>query len=170
MSVSRPLANDSPHRPSVPANSETSRASSEVFSFHQPFPSLPHQSESTHQSESIDSVAALPVSRNTRKLVIDSTTITPPRQTIRRKPLSSTASPIAVRFSSEEYLNLTRALPKPEHRFDRAYSVDSPTVYDFPQPPSGPPVLGPVVESPTKPRGSGGFIVSRDNKDIRGLL
>ncbi|KAL2154402.1 hypothetical protein VTH82DRAFT_3078 [Thermothelomyces myriococcoides] len=53
---------------------------------------------------------------------------------IKRKPLSSTASPYAVRFSKgpAAYANVLADLPKPEQRFARSCSVDSPTLYDFP--------------------------------------
>ncbi|KAL2161532.1 hypothetical protein VTH06DRAFT_8094 [Thermothelomyces fergusii] len=53
---------------------------------------------------------------------------------IKRKPLSSTASPFAVRFSKgpAAYADALADLPKPEQRFARSCSVDSPTLYEFP--------------------------------------
>ncbi|KAK3335490.1 hypothetical protein B0T19DRAFT_447126 [Cercophora scortea] len=50
---------------------------------------------------------------------------------IKRKPLSATASPLATRYSTRDYLEIAR-LPRPEHRFSRSFSLDSPTLYDFP--------------------------------------
>jgi hypothetical protein len=49
---------------------------------------------------------------------------------VRRKPLPSTASPLATRFSSGEHLAATLELP--EQTFSRPYSVDSPTLHEFP--------------------------------------
>lgn len=131
-----------PQRPSLTANSETSHASSELSFLQQPFPSL------TDQSQSLDSSPALPPSRNTRNLVIDSSAVLPPVRSIRRKPLSSTASasPIAARYSSGEYLTIAKGLPRPEQRFSRSFSVDSPTVYDFPHPAEA--VIRPALDSP----------------------
>lgn len=113
--------------PSVTASSETPYASSDVDdSPIQPFPRLPL----------IAASRPLPTnSRNTRQLTIDSFKARPPpvvtQRIIRRKPLSATASPIATRYSSGEYLSIARGLPAPEQRFSRSFSVDSPTVYDY---------------------------------------
>lgn len=112
---------------SVTARSETPDASSDVSSSH-PFPSLP--------DASLDTVPALPSSssRNTRKLTINSSIArSPPPAThlIRRKPLSSSASPVATRYSSGGYLSIAQGLVRPETRYSRSFSVDSPTVYDF---------------------------------------
>ncbi|KAI1416984.1 hypothetical protein F5Y13DRAFT_204335 [Hypoxylon sp. FL1857] len=138
MSVPQSLPNqDHAHRPSLTANSETSHASSDLSFLQQPFPSSPDQ------SQSLDSVAALPASRNAKNLVIDSSASPPPTRSIRRKPLSSTASSIATRYSSGEYLAFTKGFPRPDQRFSRSFSLDSPTVYEFPRPPIG---LG--LESP----------------------
>ncbi|KAK7952069.1 uncharacterized protein PG986_007797 [Apiospora aurea] len=104
-------------RPSLTSTSETLGASSDV-----PFPPT--------QSLYRDQVAT---ARNTRKLVIDSSATVPPLNTpIRRKPLSKTASPIVSRYSSGEYLAVTRNLQRPEQRYSRSFSLDSPTVYEFP--------------------------------------
>ncbi|KAI1206467.1 uncharacterized protein F4807DRAFT_232687 [Annulohypoxylon truncatum] len=139
MSMPNQSLQDHPHRPST-ANSETSHASSDLsFPQQQPFPSLPDQ------SHALEPVPESPVSRNTRGLVIDSSAaISPPPRSIRRKPVSSTASPITTRYSSGEYLALTSGLARPDQRFSRSCSVDSPTVYEFPRPP----VSTPGLESP----------------------
>ncbi|RYP72097.1 hypothetical protein DL771_004428 [Monosporascus sp. 5C6A] len=104
------------------------------------------------QPQDQDSVPELPpISRNFRKLTLESPVAqSPPQNQIRRKPLSSTASPVATRYSSGEYLTIIRGLPMPEHRFSRSNSVDSPTIYDFPRPPVAPRVAYP--NSATKPQ------------------
>ena len=53
---------------------------------------------------------------------------------IKRKPLSSTASPAAVRFSkgAAAYADILADLPRPDQRFARSCSLDSPTLYEFP--------------------------------------
>jgi hypothetical protein len=51
---------------------------------------------------------------------------------IKRKPLSSTASPIATRYSTRDYLDPVKRFPRPEQRFSRSCSLDSPTLYEFP--------------------------------------
>jgi hypothetical protein len=61
---------------------------------------------------------------------------------IRRKPLSSTISPLATRYTSPDYLEIAHEIVKPDQRFSRPFSVDSPTLYEFPDrysPPVGPP-------------------------------
>lgn len=150
--------------PSLTAISETSRASSDVSSLHHPFPSFPD-----YGSSSLDQVTVLPVSsstsrRNTRKLTIDSATSLPSSaQPIRRKPLSLTASPIATRYSSGEYMSHAKDLPRPEQRYDRAWSVDSPTVYEFPPQAHAEPV--PLVgDSSTKPHTPSDTIKTQANK------
>ncbi|OTB19792.1 hypothetical protein K445DRAFT_313566 [Daldinia sp. EC12] len=162
MSVPQPLPNqilqNHPHRPSLTAYSETSRASSDLSLLQQSLPSLPDQSQSQSQPESLDLAQALPGSRNTKKLVIDSSAVVSPVRSIRRKPLSSTASSIATRYSSGEYLAFAKGLPGPDHRFSRSFSVDSPTVYEFPRPPAGP-LVKPALESPQD------FILIQSNKE-----
>ncbi|KAK1832851.1 hypothetical protein QBC39DRAFT_381140 [Podospora conica] len=70
---------------------------------------------------------------------------------IKRKPLSSTASPIATRYSTRsgrEYLDgLSPDLPRPEQRFSRSCSLDSPTLYEFPHRRPSPPPVGPLTPS-----------------------
>ena len=53
---------------------------------------------------------------------------------VKRKPLSTTASPAAVRFSkgAAAYADILEDLPRPEQRFARSCSLDSPTLYEFP--------------------------------------
>ncbi|GAB1310870.1 Intracellular protein transport protein [Madurella fahalii] len=51
---------------------------------------------------------------------------------VKRKPLSSTASPVAVRYSTRAYADAFANLPRPEQRFARSCSLDSPTLYEFP--------------------------------------
>ncbi|KAK8872901.1 hypothetical protein PGQ11_003415 [Apiospora arundinis] len=105
--------------PSLTSTSETLAASSDV-------------SFLSTQSLSRDQVTT---ARNTRKLVINSSssvTSPPQTQSIRRKPLSSTASPIVSRYSSGEYLAVASSLQRPEQRYSRSFSLDSPTVYEFP--------------------------------------
>ncbi|KAK3329677.1 hypothetical protein B0H66DRAFT_34375 [Apodospora peruviana] len=54
---------------------------------------------------------------------------------IKRKPLSSTASPLATRYSetsTREFLDIVQQFPRPEQRFSRSCSLDSPTLYEFP--------------------------------------
>ncbi|OTB03031.1 hypothetical protein M426DRAFT_61020 [Hypoxylon sp. CI-4A] len=121
-----PSLQDHPHRPSLTANSETSHASSDLFFPQHPFPDF------ADQSPSEDPVSTQRVSRNAKNLIIDSSASLPQVRSIRRKPLSATASPIATRYSSGEYLTITKGLPKPETRFSRSFSLDSPTVYEFP--------------------------------------
>lgn len=103
----------------------------------QPFPSpSPHDHpENLPVDQDLDSVPDLPNSRKTRELASSYSTAQPQSpglQQIRRKPLSSAASSTATRYSSAEYLSIARDLPMPEHRFSRSFSVDSPTVYEFP--------------------------------------
>ena len=59
---------------------------------------------------------------------------------IKRKPLSATASPSAVRYSNTSSSSTTSPptfidLPQPDQRFSRSYSIDSPTLYEYPSPP-----------------------------------
>ncbi|KAI0408938.1 hypothetical protein F4802DRAFT_616720 [Xylaria palmicola] len=114
--------------------SETASASSAVS----PFPPLPAYADqssppSPSQHSPRASVSSSRHSRNTKGLVLNARDSGPPTQPIRRKPLSLTASAIATRYSSGEYLaSVVKSLPRPEQRYDRSFSVDSPTVYEFP--------------------------------------
>ncbi|KAI0543067.1 hypothetical protein GGR58DRAFT_496534 [Xylaria digitata] len=133
------------HRPSLSALSETSSTSSHVsfssFPFYtdQPPPLIPSQASIVSNS------------RNPKGLVLNGR-ISGPLSPIRRKPLSSTASPIATRYSSGEHLaSVVKSLPRPEQRYDRSFSVDSPTVYEFPHAQAEPMSRPPRWESTTKP-------------------
>ncbi|ROT39813.1 hypothetical protein SODALDRAFT_252299, partial [Sodiomyces alkalinus F11] len=52
--------------------------------------------------------------------------------TIKRKPLSSSASPLAIRFSEGGHGFDSADLPRPETRFSRSIQADSPTLYEDP--------------------------------------
>lgn len=73
-----------------------------------------------------------PVSVRTRTETLSSITSTSSTSSspVRRKPLPSTASPLATRFSSGEHLATN--LQPPDQPYVRPYSVDSPTLHDFP--------------------------------------
>ncbi|KAK3941511.1 hypothetical protein QBC46DRAFT_430831 [Diplogelasinospora grovesii] len=74
---------------------------------------------------------------------------------IKRKPLSSTASPLATRYSTRDYLDIGRQFPLPEQRFSRSFSVDSPTLYEFPEHRSLPAVGSlHALDSPASPEPS----------------
>ncbi|KAI5926311.1 hypothetical protein F4810DRAFT_590345 [Camillea tinctor] len=157
------------HPSSPGAKSETSRASSDLSSLPRPLPSFPLPPRSQ------ESVPALPVSRNIRNLVIDdNTTALPPAPSIKRKPLSAAASPIATRYSSGAYLAaIAKPRPKPEQKYSRSCSLDSPTIYEFPR---GPEVqstrpLSPLPDLPdwpsqTKPADSDSDSESDSNSDL----
>ncbi|KAI0544884.1 hypothetical protein F4679DRAFT_563351 [Xylaria curta] len=124
------------HHPSLSALSETSSASTPGF----PFPTFPSYADKPLPLDPRASVSASPPpppvssSRNTKGLVLNGRNSSPASQPIRRKPLSSTASSIATRYSSGEHLaSVVKTLRRPEQRYDRSFSVDSPTVYEFPQ-------------------------------------
>lgn len=63
---------------------------------------------------------------------------------IKRKPLSSAASPFAARFSQGSASTAPSHidLPKPDHRFSRSGSIDSPTFYEYPSSAKVSPLLG----------------------------
>ncbi|KAI0196137.1 hypothetical protein EV127DRAFT_418443 [Xylaria flabelliformis] len=121
------------HNPSLSALSETSSASTPGF----PFPTFPSYADKPLPLDPRASVSASPPvssSRNTKGLVLNGRNSSPASQPIRRKPLSSTASSLATRYSSGEHLaSVVKILRRPEQRYDRSFSVDSPTVYEFPQ-------------------------------------
>ncbi|KAJ8123151.1 hypothetical protein ONZ43_g829 [Nemania bipapillata] len=167
------------HHPSLSALSETSSASTHVSSF----PSYPvyaadHPPPPTPTDTApltLPSAPSVSSARNTKGLVLSGRTSVPAAKPIRRKPLSATASPIATRYSSGEYLaSVVKSLPRPEQRYDRSFSVDSPTVYEFPQaqvePMSRPPIWDPTgttKPSPTPGAGVGAgdiILMHRDNQ------
>ncbi|RSM13403.1 hypothetical protein CEP52_001879 [Fusarium oligoseptatum] len=79
---------------------------------------------------------------------------------IKRKPLSSSASALALRFSSSgSPIPSPLQLPKPESRFVRPDSVDSPTLYEFSpaaraSPPAGQPSDKSLATLSATPAGS----------------
>lgn len=64
---------------------------------------------------------------------------------IRRKPLSPTSSVSSLAAARASSISITLPpyaldLPKPDRRFDRSQSIDSPTLYEYPSPsPASPP-------------------------------
>ncbi|KAI0141846.1 hypothetical protein GGR57DRAFT_486549 [Xylariaceae sp. FL1272] len=151
-----------PH-PSLSALSETSRASSDVSS-HAPFPSF------TDYSPSLGSfptpLSSVSSSRNAKGLALNSRATISATQPIRRKPLSSTASSIATRYSSSEYLaSVTRDLPRPDQRYDRSFSLDSPIVYEFPQVQVQPMSRASPWESTAKSTGASDNLATDRNKE-----
>lgn len=153
--------------PSLSALSETSSASTGVSSF-PPLANWPPPPLGTLPAPLVSSSN----SRNTKGLVLAGRKSLPVAQPIRRKPLSSTASVVATRYSTGEYLaSVVKGLPHPEQRFDRSFSVDSPTVYEFPQARgdlmSRPPLWNPITkpsESTILP-GAGDIILAPHDKE-----
>jgi hypothetical protein len=71
-----------------------------------------------------------PLSIRSRAETLSSPLATTSSSPVRRKPLPATASPLATRYSSGEHLAAN--LEQPQQTFSRPYSVDSPTLYEFP--------------------------------------
>ena len=135
------------HRPPSAAISETSSASTEGVDgalpprpapppLAPPLPSLPPGPLET-SGQTSDQTNAFPLLPSLATIsTVDS--LPSPRTgrsqslAIKRKPLSSTASPIATRYSTRDYLDALHQLPRPEQRFSRSCSLDSPTLYEFP--------------------------------------
>ncbi|KAM7219166.1 hypothetical protein V8F06_005463 [Rhypophila decipiens] len=115
----RPLSRPVPPPLKTVVETETSDQAEE-------FPSLPPTDLAKH--------AALPSPRTAR-----SQSLAHSSAPIKRKPLSSTASSIATRYSTStrEFLDIIQQFPRPEQRFSRASSVDSPTLYEYPHQKSG---------------------------------
>lgn len=94
--------------------------------------SLPHYPDpaTAVTSTASPSAAASPVAGTPPPL-------NPARQSqgpIKRKPLSSTASALATRFSQSSATTAWPAhidLPTPNRRFSRSTSIDSPTIYEY---------------------------------------
>ncbi|KAL2200004.1 hypothetical protein P885DRAFT_30468 [Corynascus similis CBS 632.67] len=132
-----PDEGDVPTPPAPTADSDTPVASSEVKPAHlplrpvpQPLPFETHdQTEASLEPAALPSKHALPSPRSGRSLSLAH--LSGP---IKRKPLSSTASPAAVRFSkgAAAYTEIFADLPRPDQRFARSCSLDSPTLYEFP--------------------------------------
>ncbi|KAI1155256.1 hypothetical protein F4825DRAFT_85952 [Nemania diffusa] len=162
------------HHPSLSALSETSSASTHVSSFPSyPDPVYADQPPPPTPTAPLTFAPAPLVSslRNTKGLVLSGRTSVSATRPIRRKPLSATASPIATRYSSGEYLaSVVKSLPRPEQRYDRSFSVDSPTVYEFPQvqvePMSRPPIWDPTgTTRPSPTTGTGDILLIHRDKE-----
>ena len=119
--------------------SDTRTASSEVAPARLPHrsapPLLPLETETYDHTDAFPELPRPPAShplpspRNGRSLSLAQ--LSGP---VKRKPLSTTASPAAVRFSkgAATYADIIDDLPRPEQRFARSCSLDSPTLYEFP--------------------------------------
>ncbi|TVY36516.1 hypothetical protein LSUB1_G005586 [Lachnellula subtilissima] len=123
---------------SVPNHNSDTPYASEPSDLTHPSHSHPHPTDTrpastiaasppTQQGEKNNRPRNPSLSLRDRGLSISSISSSSP---LRRKPLPSTASPLATRFSSSEHLAATLELP--ELPFTRPYSVDSPTLHEFP--------------------------------------
>lgn len=126
------MASEAPHypngHPSVVPHPETSSASESSDIQHSLLPAT-HRLETLPHELRNNRPGIPPLSIRPRALSSVSTSPLP--SPVRRKPLPLTASPLATRYSSGEHL--TSTLPPPNETFVRPYSVDSPTLYEFPQ-------------------------------------
>ncbi|KAL2132303.1 hypothetical protein VTI74DRAFT_3966 [Chaetomium olivicolor] len=123
----------------IPDHPDTPTASSEVAPAPHPPRPVPHplslgprethdQTDAFPELPPVPSKRPLPSPRSGRSMSLAQ--ISGP---IKRKPLSSTASPAAVRFSKgAAYTDIIADLSRPEQRFARSCSLDSPTLYEFP--------------------------------------
>lgn len=129
--------------PVVPADSDTSYASSDLLPqdiAQPPPPDSPEPPEPIPRAQSLQQfqprISSLSSPRNARSQSLAAAITSPAAYTnrpIKRKPLSATASPLATQYSSADHLMISSDLPKPETRFSRSFSVDSPTLYEFPE-------------------------------------
>ncbi|TPX06997.1 uncharacterized protein E0L32_011065 [Thyridium curvatum] len=124
------------HHPSDSLISDTSNASSELVPGSIPHSSRPPPLSLTRKQDDhpVGSSRPLPSPRSGRSQSLAaqaSPTFAP--APIKRKPLSATASPLAVSYTTGSHLDILRDLPGPEQRFSRSFSVDSPTLYEFPE-------------------------------------
>ncbi|KAI5466334.1 hypothetical protein BGZ63DRAFT_400718 [Mariannaea sp. PMI_226] len=111
----------SPSSPSSPAYHQFPPASPRNAAVHSQSQTVDNLSGSSSPTDSVTTAARPPSG--------------PP---IKRKPLSSTAAVLALRFSSSGIpLPSPLELPKPEQRFARSILIDSPTLYEF-SPPAAP--------------------------------
>ena len=132
-----------PSVPVVPADSDTPYASSDLLPqdiAQPPPPDSPEPAEPSPRAQSLQQfqprISSLSSPRNARSQSLAAASTSPAAFTnrpIKRKPLSATASPLATQYSSGDYLMISSDLPKPETRFSRSFSVDSPTLYEFPE-------------------------------------
>ncbi|KAL2270177.1 hypothetical protein VTJ83DRAFT_2361 [Remersonia thermophila] len=121
-----PPVRSGPHAPAPPYHHHHHLLSREAL---ETFETLAHRGSSPEPSSAVAKASPLPSPRPARSLSLAQ--LSGP---VKRKPLSATASPVAVRFSKgpAAYADLLEDLPRPEQRFARSFSVDSPTLYDFP--------------------------------------
>ncbi|KAF5011668.1 hypothetical protein FDECE_2243 [Fusarium decemcellulare] len=110
----------------VDISRSTSSASDHFDQHHQ----APTKNVVTHsRSQTFD---GLPSSSSASGSPTSASVYPPPGRPIKRKPLSSSASALALRFSSSgSPLPSPLELSKPDQRFARPDSVDSPTLYEF---------------------------------------
>ncbi|KAL2067488.1 hypothetical protein VTL71DRAFT_1913 [Oculimacula yallundae] len=113
-------------------SSDTSHDSSDPPSVRPPHDLDFHTSNTTHRNTRPRNPSVSVRSRTATLSSVTSTSSTS-SSPVRRKPLPSTASPLATRFSSGEHLVAT--LQPPDQNYVRPYSVDSPTLHDFPPTP-----------------------------------
>jgi hypothetical protein len=117
--------------PSISSTSDTSYASSE----------LPHGARGLSAAPTTTTTTSS-TARTTRSYSLaavntaNTGAISNNLNSIKRKPLASTASPLATRFSAGGHTFLSPSsspdLPKPDVRLSRSFSVDSPTLYEYP--------------------------------------
>jgi hypothetical protein len=112
--------------PSVLLEPDTSHASEPSD-----LPSTIHPANSPANNHPTNTREQLPpLSIRSRAETLSSPSSTTSSSPVRRKPLPKTASPLATRYSSGEHLAAT--LERPEQTFSRPYTIDSPTLYEFP--------------------------------------
>ncbi|KAF7562188.1 hypothetical protein G7046_g1949 [Stylonectria norvegica] len=104
-------------------------------SYRPPSPTSPRNAASPghSRSQTVDIGSNTPDTSSAPSPALSSTSRPPSAKPIKRKPLSTAASVLAVRFSSASSPAIPSPLdlPKPNHRFTRPFSVDSPTLYEF---------------------------------------
>lgn len=109
-----------------PSSSDTRTASSDILE--------PPVLETTAQADVFPLPPSLPSPRNIRSQSLALSSAPPAlakAPVIRRKPLSSSVSPLVARYTAPDYLEIAHQVVKPEQRFSRPLSVDSPTLYEF---------------------------------------
>ena len=122
------------HHPLAFEISDTPYASPEdrpLCSFPQPTP-LQLSKQTVQSSESIIPRLPSPRSERSQSLAVQNTSPAL-HHPIKRKPLSSTASPLATKYSFRDHLEILSDQSAPRQRFTRSFSVDSPTLYEFPE-------------------------------------
>ncbi|GAB0136153.1 hypothetical protein EsDP_00004465 [Epichloe bromicola] len=112
----------------------THQPTSDTDTLHHP---LPSRHSTANSLSSLTSTISTPVASGVSS---DSTAPFPPpfRSSIKRKPLSASASSLAASLSLRDSACVVppplnpELLPKPDQRFSRSPSIDSPTFYDYP--------------------------------------